>query len=569
MTLALVRGTKVRWSGGRLQMAKQLGDSKSTSTPVRQVRSIPASPFVGREEELQRLAAALALASHGKGGVIFLTGEPGIGKTRLAREALAVAKERGFTILDGRAYPLEVGLAYAPLVDAFRPLIGKADPARLKSLAGDLPSLGHLFEGLRLPPSVLAMEGLDDPALEKTRLFEAISRFFERLTQEAPVTLFIDDLHWADSATLELLHYLARGLSDQAGLILASYRAGSMDSAHRLRELVEPLQRAGLADEMALYRLKPDASHKLIRGILGGDAPNGLLSLLDARAGGTPLFIEALIDALIQSGKLKRSTGENDGWVLNPDGATGLPQNVRRLILERLDRLATIERRVLDLLAIMGDATSHAILRTASDLEEETILGALRRLRVVGLVADGIDGLDVTYSITHPLIQEVAYAELPEMERRRAHLTAIKAIESLAEGQQNAMSRLARHYLGAGSEADSERALAALVAAGERALLLCANEEAARHFEAALAIARRRGLTESLADREEPLLPWLLDRLGEALERVGRPEAAVDVWDEALVERERAGDAVGAARLHSRLALVEWDRGQFDIAKRP
>ncbi|MBI2864490.1 MAG: DUF2791 family P-loop domain-containing protein [Chloroflexi bacterium] len=124
-------------------MVRHLGDSKTGSTPIRHGRSTAVSPFVGREAELQRLAAALDLAVEGQGGVMFLTGEPGIGKTCLGREVLSLAEERGFTVLEGRAYPLEGGLAYAPLVDAFRLLLRTLEPADLSNLTNDLPSLGR------------------------------------------------------------------------------------------------------------------------------------------------------------------------------------------------------------------------------------------------------------------------------------------------------------------------------------------------------------------------------------------------------------------------------------------
>ncbi|MBI2864762.1 MAG: ATP-binding protein [Chloroflexi bacterium] len=169
------------------------------------------TPFVGRDDELRHLATAQDLVARGQGRAIFLTGQPGIGKTRLAREALGLASKRGFTVLEGHAYPLEVGLAYAPILGALNPLLRKVGSARLAILTSGLPDLGRLFSGLRLP----APPPLDDPSLERTRLFEAILRLIERVARRAPVALFVDDLHWADPATLQMLHYVARGLPEQ------------------------------------------------------------------------------------------------------------------------------------------------------------------------------------------------------------------------------------------------------------------------------------------------------------------------------------------------------------------
>ncbi|MDO8669940.1 MAG: DUF2791 family P-loop domain-containing protein [Dehalococcoidia bacterium] len=519
------------------------------------------APFVGRDDELNRLTAALNMVADGQGRIVFLTGQPGIGKTRLAHEALALAKIQGFTVLEGRAYPLGAGLAYAPIIEAFGPLLRSLDRARLKVLVDGLPDLSRLFTGLRLPFPPLS-EGLGDHSLDKTRLFEAVMRLIERLAKQAPVALFIDDLHRADPATFELLHYLARGLFVQRVLFLATYSDSPLDANRGLRALIGPLQRDRLADEIVVPRLGQEALHKMVRSMLDGAAPADLITLLDARAGATPLFVEAFINALVESGNLYCT---DRGWELNTGGATALPPNVRRLIMDRLERLAPADRRVLDLIATMGDATSHLILRAASGFEENVLLEALRNLRATGLIAESLDGSDVAYNITHPLVQEVAYGELPEMVRRRAHLAAIEALERLRPEDVN---RLARHYRGAGSEANGDRALAALLAAGERAFTLYAHDEAARHYSAALAMVRDGRYSRKTAPGgDDPLLPWLLERLGEAWERIGERAAAVGLWNEALTERERAGDMVAASRVRCQLAVAEWDRGHFETAE--
>ncbi|MBI2863479.1 MAG: AAA family ATPase [Chloroflexi bacterium] len=521
------------------------------------------SPLVGRDYQLRRLATALTLAAEGQGGVILLTGEPGMGKTRLAREALVLAKGRGFTALEGRAYPLGAGLAYAPIVDAFGPVLRNLSPLHLETLVTGLPDLGRLFSALEPPLPVLPPEG-GGASLEKTRLFESVSRLLERLANEAPVVLFVDDLHRADRASVELLHYLARGLTGRRVLLLATYGAEFADTSVSLRELVRSLRQDGLAEEIVLPRLGPEAVGKLVRAILGGDVPDKLAFLLNARAAGTPLFVEALVGALVDSGNLVRS---GLGWELVDEGTLVLPSSVRYLIAGRLDRLDVADRHLLDQIAVLGNAASHAVLLAASRSDEEAVLNSLRRLEAAGLVAEGIDGSDVNYGITHPLIQEVAYAELPEMERRRAHLAAIRALEPLSGGRPDDVSRLAHHYRGAGTYANPDRALAAMVAAGEQALALYANEDASRHFGAALAIARESRHTERLPGLDEPLLPWLLERQGEAWERIGKRESAVEAWNEALAERERSGDALAACRLHTSLALAEWARVDFEAAQ--
>jgi len=480
---------------------------------------------------------------------MFLVGEAGIGKTRLAHEALVLARERGFLVLEGSAYALEDRLAYAPILAAFGPFLRRLDSPRQARLVSGLPDLGRLFTDLHLPAPL----PLGDPALEKTRLFEAVVRLLERLTRESPVLLFLDDLHWADPASIELLHYLARGLADQAVLVLGTYRAEEIDTARGLRSLVTSLRRAGQASEEILARLEPEAVAELAAGMLGSRAPGELLTLLGARAGGTPLFVEALIRTLVDADQLHM---RGESWTLGSNLVPALPPDIRDLILGRLQHLDATERRVLDLIAVSGGTVPHVVLREVGEWSDEALLQAVQRLCTTGLVVENVDGAEVTYILTHPLIQEVAYAELPEMARRRAHTAIAFALERVRPDD---LDRLARHYHAAGSLADANRTLEVLLAAGERAYGLYANDQAARHFGAALALMREGRRTE--------LLPSVLEQLGEAWERVGETAAAIAVWSEAQTLHERTRNISLIVRLHRRLALAEWDRGHFDVAQ--
>jgi DNA-binding CsgD family transcriptional regulator len=505
--------------------------------------------LVGRRAEMDRLAARLSRAANGQGCALFLVGEAGIGKTRLAHEALILARERGFLVLEGSAYALEGRLAYAPILAAFGPLLRRVDSARQARLVSGLPDLGRLFTDLRLPAPL----PLGDPALEKTRLFEAVARLLERLARESPVLLFLDDLHWADPASIELLHYLTRGIADQAVLVLGTYRPEEIDAARGLRQLLMSLRRAGLASEETLARLEPETVAELAAGMLESPAPSELLTLLAARAGGTPLFVEALIRTLVDADQLCK---RGESWTLGTNLAPVLPPDIRDLILGRLQHLDASQRRVLDLIAVSGGTVSHVVLREVGELSDEVFLQAVQRLCTAGLVVEHVDSAKVTYILTHPLIQEVAYAELPEMARRRTHAAIAFALERVRPGD---LDRLARHYHAAGSLADANRTLEVLLAAGERAYGLYANDQAARHFGAALALMREGRRTE--------MLPSVLERLGEAWERVGETAAAIAVWSEARTLHERARNVSLLVRLHRRLALAEWDRGHFDIAQ--
>src|SRR5579859_2568601 len=340
--------------------------------------------LVGRSAEMGRLVAGLERVARGQGCVTFLAGSAGIGKTRLAHEALALARERGFLVLEGSAYALEGRLAYAPILAAFGPFLRRLDSPHQTRLVSGLPDLGQLFTDLHLPAPL----PLGDPALEKTRLFEAVARLFERLTRETPVLLFLDDLHWADPASIELLHYLTRSIADQAVFVLGTYRPEEIDTARGLRSLVMLLRRAGLASEQPLARFEPEAVAELAAGMLGCNAPGELLTLLDARAGGTPLFVEALIRTLVDADQLRK---HGESWTLGANPVPTLPTDIRDLILGRLQHLDATERRVLDLIAVSGGSVPHIVLREAGEWSDEILLQAVQRLCATGLVVENID----------------------------------------------------------------------------------------------------------------------------------------------------------------------------------
>ncbi len=494
------------------------------------------------------MLAALERAAAGAGGALLLAGDAGIGKSRLAMEALTLVRQRGFVTLEAAAYPLQADLAYAPVLEALGPFLAGLEPGRMAALVRGLPDLGRLFAGLHLPPP----EPLGDAALERTRLFEAVSRLVERVAAERPVALLVDDLHWADAASLELLHYLARGLGTRRVLLLGTYRLDEARTQPGLRALVRSLQRLGLAEELPVGGLSPEAVAALARALLGGEPPAGLLGVLRDRAAGTPLFVTALIRGLRDTGELFRSGG---AWVLGSGSLTTVPPVVRDLVLARLERLDPADRALLELVAVAGDAASPAVLGRVGGTAEEGLDAALRRLRETGLVIEERTGTDLVYRAAHPLVAEVAYGELQEIRRRRLHAGVAAALEELRPGDPQ---RLAHHYRGAAWEADPGRSLDVLVAAGRRAEEAFADAEAAGHFAAGLALAR--------TDRPA-MVGELLERLGHARSRAGQFGAAVAAWSEAAGGRERSGDRPAAARLRGLLALAEWDRGRFEAAE--
>src|SRR6266542_911862 len=536
------------WCGRRISGGRRGAVAGSTDVPL-----------VGRSEELGRVLAALRRAAAGSGGALLLAGEAGIGKSRLAVEALALARQRGFQTLEGAAYPLQADLAYAPVLEALRPCLAGLEPGRLAALVSGLPDLGRLFAGLHLPPP----EPLGDASLERTRLFEAVSRLVERVAAERPVALLVDDLHWADAASLELLHYLARGLGVRRVLLLGTYRLDEARTHPGLRELVRSLQRLGLAEELPVGGLSPEAVAALARGLLGGEPPAALLGALRERAAGMPLFVTALIRGLRDTGGLFRSGG---AWVLGSGTLTAVPPVVRDLVLARLERLDPADRALLELVAVASDAASAAVLGRVGGPGAQELDEGLRRLCESGLVIEEPAGSDFVYRAAHPLIAEVAYGELPEGRRRRLHAGVAAArehgLQALAVAERarlSAPTALTHRHLGmtAANVGDHRLAREHLVAdlelvrqtgsptleLGARFLMLAIDlvtdawEEALRAAEELLALGYRvgyaRGVATGLAGRAF------------VLAHRGRPEEATRCVAEA---REIYGAAAAADR---------------------
>jgi DNA-binding CsgD family transcriptional regulator/tetratricopeptide (TPR) repeat protein len=506
------------------------------------------SALVGRVDEMARLQAALDRAAAGQGGVLLLSAEPGVGKTRLLREAAAGARQRGFLVLEGRAYSLESQLPYGLVLDALDAhLRGLDDRGRSRLVSGS-PELARLLDPGRAPPPPPDRQerSPETEGVARTQLLASVARLLLRLAGERPVLLSLDDLHWADPASLELIHFVGRQVEGARLLMLGTYRSGE---DRPLLPLVRSFRRLGVLQELVLPRLGQAGTAALLQELLAGaPVPEGVVGLLQARSGGVPLFLETLVRALVESGGLLR--GHRD-WVLDPAAAGVLPAVIRDLMLERLDHVGDRPRRLLDLLAVAGEALPHAALLAAADLPEDELLSAVAGLSAAGLVSESTAAGGVAYTPSHPLILEVAYQALPAAARARAHLRLAQTLERLGGA---AVSRLARHYLAAGAEADPVRSLSLLREAAERAYDLGAYHEAAGFFAGAVALARRQSGHE---------LAPLLERLGESWRRSGSGAGAISVLGEALPLYQAAGDRRAAARVRRQLAAAEWDRGRL------
>ncbi|HEY7621278.1 MAG TPA: AAA family ATPase [Solirubrobacteraceae bacterium] len=472
------------------------------------------SPFVGRPEELATLRAAFDRAGDGR-RLVLLTGEPGIGKTRLAAELARAVHGAGATVLYGRAQ--EEPLApYQPFAEALGPFLAARSQDALLALAGPLAGeLGRLVpaEVARLPPLVEA--ATRDPAGARYRLFEAAAALVAGAARERPLLLVLDDLHWADGPTLLLLRHLANAPLGPA-LVLGTYRPGEQSAA--LADALADLRREDRLDRIAVEGLVHDDVDALVTAWLGRDAPEALTDTVCRETDGNPFFVEELL----------RQYAESDAGARRWEPI--VPEGVREVLGRRLARLGDPARDTLLLAAVAGREVDLRLLEEAGELPREALVEALDAGLGAHLIREEA-GAPGRYAFTHALAREAIYGELSSARRALLHGRVAAALESLDADA----AELAHHFLAAGGP--RENVIEHAGRAGRRALAQLAYEEAARHFERALDLAPDAG--------------ELLIGLGDARLRAGDVEASRESFSSAaaVARRRRDGELLARAAL--------------------
>ena len=459
------------------------------------MRRVSSQIIIGRDEELRLLDDALGAATGGQPRMVALAGEAGVGKTRLADELAARARERGFTVLHGEC--VEFGgeeFAYAPLVAALR----------------DVPDawaqvLGH-------------DEHATSPRHAQGRLCERVLQLFGRLAEDAPLLLVLEDVHWADRSSRDLVAFLARNLRRERIAVVLTYRTGELPQRHPMRRLLTELVRRPLFTLVEVSPLTRGEVARQVEAIAGGPVATALTARLHERSGGNPFFVEELFAA----------------------GLEHVPATLADAVLMRADRLSEPAQRLLAAVAAAGGRGDHDVLAAVTD--GQAAAAGLREAVDAGLlVAD-----DGAAALRHGLIGEVVYATLVPPERRALHCALATALAAAGAPA----AQLAYQWHEAGAHDD---ALAASVDAGLDATRVYAFAEAWTHFERALELWDVAAVHP--IDRVE-----LLSRTAQAARYAGDRERAVTFGRQALAELDHGVEPVRAARLYERLGeYASWD----------
>ncbi|HXQ54500.1 MAG TPA: AAA family ATPase, partial [Actinomycetes bacterium] len=369
-------------------------------------RRVSSPVLVGRDAEVAQLRAALELAAAGRPATVVVAGEAGVGKTRLVAELLGEAAGRGAVALTGGCLDVGEGvLAYAPLVEALRPLPSVTEPAELERvLGGARAELARLVPELGSPAEAGGTSA--SAPLAPTRLFELLLGVLHRLAETGPLLVVVEDLHWADQSTRDLLGFLVRNLRGGVALVL-TYRSDELHRRHPLRPFLAELDRSGRAERLELGRLGRRDLAGLLTGILGEPAPPPLVGEVLARSEGNPFFAEELLAAHL-------------------DG-TRLPSVLRELVLARVQALSEPAQRVLEVAAVAGTRVDHELLAAVVGQDAEELVWLLRE--AVGRHVLGVDEASGAYVFRHALVQEAIYDDLLPVQRGPLHAAYARALE--------------------------------------------------------------------------------------------------------------------------------------------
>jgi tetratricopeptide (TPR) repeat protein len=512
------------------------GDSARTDDDDRQIPHIVSdisrcsfperTTFVGRETEIRAIHATIDCALSGRGSIVILSGEAGVGKSRLAIEMAAHASRLGFKCLLGHCYErdepfpylpfveiIESGLAQTESLQAFRQRMGDK-AAELARLA---PRLRRVFPDIPTPLELA-------PAQQRRFLFQSVSDALAYAARTQSYLFVLEDLQWADESTLALLAHFTSRISELPVVIIGICRDLHSENNPALTRTLEELIRQGVRP-LKLAALSKDTVAKMLLGLAKREVPESLVNLVFDQTEGNPFFVEELYRHMLEDGRLCDAAGQFRSDI--DVEASGVPENVRLVIGRRLERLSESEKLVLAAAAVIGRSFSFQLLAAITQIDVDELFTVIEKAQRTGIIVSSAEGPERPFTFGHELTRQTLLASISAPRQERLHADVADAIERLYPGTVNErISDITDHLLKAGSFADPRRLIRCLTLAGKSALNSGAFEEARRSFRSALFrlgevdAKERADLLADLAIAERGLEHW--DRafvnLAEALE---------------------------------------------------
>lgn len=479
-----------------LSSSEMVDDSDAVAT-VAILDALSRGRLVGRRTELAEARELWRHAREGHGHAILFSGEPGAGKTRLARELTIQAALDGAVVMRGGCYEYEATTPYLPFVEAFRDWVREQkDDAALRSALGDsAPQIAKLAPELEVRLGPFAARPELEPHEERLLFFDAVAQVFSKLAQTSGLLFYGDDLHWADRGTLWLLAHLLRQTREQRVLIVGCYRETELDRAHPLAKALVDWNRERLVTRITLHRFNASETSAQLGALLGEEVSSEFGDAVHRETEGNPFFVEEVLKALIEQGSIHRQSGR---WQRCDLDELVIPQSVKEAIGNRLNRVSAQSNEVLRAAAVLGKTFSFEELKaTATNTSEDALLDALDESAGAQLI---VAGSDDSFTFTHDKIREVLYEELNPIRRRRLHRNAAEGLERHCGPGGCAVERLAYHYIHAG---EYEHGLKYAKQAAREAVRVFAFDEAIAAYNRALECAEALGLVDEQLAQEE------------------------------------------------------------------
>jgi class 3 adenylate cyclase/tetratricopeptide (TPR) repeat protein len=499
--------------------------------------------FFGRAPELEVLAEAGKRAqSSGRAQAVFIAGEAGMGKTSLVAHAARDAHADGAVVLFGHSDE-DLGVAYQPWIEILSTLVQHSDPETLASLRSAQRSAL-----CRLVPDIGADdERVGDLDTERLLLLEGATELLAAESRRAPVMIVLDDLHWADTASLQLLRHVIASSTPMHLTIACTYRDTDLGRGDPLTQLLADLHREANVTRVALRGLDDTDVMDLIAAAAGHDLDDegvGLAHALRLETGGNPFFTGEMLRHLGESGAI--ALGDDGRWRVQGDLADlGLPSSVRDVVGRRVERLGDETVRVLRLAAVIGREFDVTILAHLVDLGEEALLDQMDAAVAAAILVES--GVACRYRFAHALTQHSLYDELSPTRRQRAHQRIAETLEADGAGDDPAtLAELAHHWVAAVRPADVEKALHYVTTAGDAARDALAPEDATRWYQQALS------LLDQHDSSDEARRAQILAELGSAQRQAGYPEHRETLRRAAMIA-ERLDDT--ATLVHAALGF--------------
>ncbi len=497
--------------------------------------------LVGRERELKQLEHYMNSAVAGEGTTVLVSGEAGSGKTRLANEFLNMAKKKDITVISGWCLS-NAAVPYFPFIEAFGGYSFGNEPNNSRQLEIVTWLQGtHKTEKQNMPEIVYAQAWKD-------QTFAAVVKELLFLSTKKPVILFIDDIHWADSASLALLHYIARSIGSERILALATFRSEETlvkqteGQPHPLIETLRLMGREGIFNEFALPGLSKVDVGKIAQNMLGGRVDTSLVEQLTEDSRGNPLAIVEYLRMMFEQGSL---TKDHDQWAVKVD-KVGIPSKVKEVIKRRLDALKPLQRRVLDAASVLGEKFNPNLVAEVVSQQDLDVIETLNTMEQCGRLVLWEGN---SYRFDHAKTREMLYEEIPPAMKKAYHLKIAQRMEAHnQEAKGFPSSDIAHHFVQAG---DKEKSIKYSLTAGKDALARFSNAEAIKYFTYVL---------ENLPKDEE----YTKDKLA-AMEALGDAYYASMMFKEAAKTYEALSNLDGANRLRALRKAMETAFFQNDL----